>query len=319
MTDSALEHPSPLESATLCITVCTRQRPKMLAHLIESYRSLHIPQGVTVSLEIVENDTSPRVESMIRSLPPVTDRPVCYHFEPRLGIPFARNRCIAIAVTRGASHIAFIDDDEWFTDHWLETIWRYSEQQQHQAVIQGTVLSALDGDIPSYFQSFFQRSIPATGSTRNMCITNNLLVPMTVFVEHPFRFDESRPFAGGTDSKLFRQLHQHGVALINCAEAIMYERVTADRANYRWLTKRYFRIGLTLGEHRDASGSLTKLRFCTKRLLSAAKHALKAVLYLVSGRPQKRLKSWLKAAKTAGVALGIYHVHVDAYRHIEGE
>lgn len=290
----------------------------MLSRLINSYLKLNIPDNVTISLEVVENDTASHSKKLVESIASDTLHPVLYHYEPLLGIPFARNRCIDIALNKNADFLAFVDDDEWFTKNWLTEIWSYSQTQPTGTVIQGNVLSQLPDNTPSYFYPFFQRKEVATGSPLHMCKTNNVLVPISVFKEHKLSFDESKPFAGGTDSKLFRLAHSRGVHLVYCAEAIVNEEVPIERLNYRWLSKRYFRIGLTMGEHMMFRGRLDQLTHTTSRTLSCIKYSLKAAIYLVLAKKEKQLRSWLKACKKLGEGLGPWGFSVDSYRRVEG-
>ena len=306
------------EQPLVCISVCTRQRPNMLTRLIESFFTLRIPPGIRVNLEVVENDTEQRSKELVESFSSSHDRRVSYHFEPNLGIPLARNRCIREAAALGASFIAFVDDDEWFTPDWLENIWQHSQKHDHNAVIQGIVISCLDDDSPAIYQRFFQRPTPEHGSPRNRCFTYNLLMPMTIFEQFSNRFDESRPLAGGTDSKLFRELHVLGVPMYNCVDAVMYERVPRSRANLRWLSKRFFRIGLTLGHHREVSNSIHRFLQFINVFLRASKYGVKSLFYY-SFKRQKGLKCYFKCMKLLGVSFGLYRVQINSYSKIQGD
>ena len=307
---------SPFPYIAVC--VCTRQRPKMLSKLIDSFTRLSIPDNLSLSLEVVENDTQPTCRELVESYDS-QDHKVNYHHESRLGIPFARNHCIQIAQQAKADYLAFVDDDEWFTESWLVNIWHYANKQPPGTVIQGSVRSTLPPGTPAHYLPFFQRKPIATGSTLHMCRTNNVLVPVTLFSEHNLRFDESRPFAGGTDSKLFRKAHALGVPLIYCDEAVVNEDVPAERLRLAWLSKRYFRIGLTMGEHIAFAGTLPKAIHTLKRSVAFLKYSLKSCLYLALLKKHKYLKSWLKGCQKLGEGLGPWGIKVDSYRKVQGE
>lgn len=311
--------PSHMPVPHVSVCVCSRERPKMLSKLIDSFVAMEVPSSLTVSLEVVENDTTSRCKAMVEQYQNHKTHQVNYHHEPRLGIPFARNRCIEIARQNEADYLAFVDDDEWFTEAWLTTIWQYATSQPTGSVIQGSVRSTLPAGAPAHYLPFFQRKELATGSSLHMCRTNNVLVPVSLFSEHHLRFDESRPFAGGTDSKLFRKAHALGVPLIYCDEAVVNEDVPAERLRLTWLTKRYFRIGLTMGEHLTFSGSMPKAIHTVKRTVAFLKYSFKSILYLLLLRKQKHLKSWLKGCQKLGEGLGPWGIKVDSYKKVQGE
>lgn len=287
----------------------------MLRKLIDSYLQLEIPEDISVSLEVIENDTAPGCKELVSQY---ANQSVRYFHEPRLGIPFARNRSVQAALNNGADFIAFVDDDEWFTKSWLTAIWGFYRSQPEGTVVQGAVTSILPANTPEHLHTFFQRKELDTGSKLHMCRTNNVLVPASVFTIYKLRFDESRPFAGGTDSKLFREAASLNVPLVYCAEAIVNEDVPPARISYHWLTKRYFRIGLTLGEHQGLVNPGSKAAHTIKRMASFVKYTLKSALYLALNKKQKHMKSWLKGCQKLGEGLGPWGVKVDSYRDVQG-
>lgn len=287
----------------------------MLSRLVQSFQKLVIPADLQICLIVVENDTIANLQETLHALPSVPTHPVHYRWEPRLGIPIARNRCLDTAAELGATHIAFVDDDEWLPADWLVNIWSYYLQHEALSAIQGPVLSQLPAGVSPHFLDLFQRKPRETGTELHMCMTNNVLTSMAFFSTYQLRFDESRPLAGGTDSKLFRQARTLGARLLYCAESPVYEEVPAQRITYRWLSKRHFRIGLTIGEHTE----VPLVRHCLSTSSRALISALKSSLYFVSGNRKKHWKHWLKSCRLAGECLGPFGFKVNAYRQVDGE
>lgn len=290
----------------------------MLQRLIRSYVSLQIPEGVQLCLIVVENDLAPNMRDSVANLNNDPKHPILYAWEPRLGIPIARNRCLDIAMENNATHLAFVDDDEWFPEDWLTHIWGYYRTQPPESVIQGPVISVLPPDAAEHFLPLFQRKLKLTGDQLHTCLTNNVLVPIEFFERFQLRFDESRPLAGGTDSKLFRQAHAQGAQLIYCVEATMFEEVPPERITYRWLSKRYFRIGLTMGEHAKLTRPRDKFKHALSTLYRSLLNALKSLLYALTFNRKKHWKSWLKSCKLMGECLGAFGVRVNSYTKVEG-
>lgn len=291
----------------------------MLSRFIRSYLALNLPQGLTISLEVVENGSACGVKELVGGAS-TPGHPVHYHHQPRLGIPCARNCSIRAALARQGTHIAFVDDDERFDPEWLVTIWAYLKQQNDNTVVQGAVYSVLPTSAPTYLANFFQREIKITGATLHVCRTNNVILPVSILTQHNLWFDESFPLAGGTDSKLFRQAHALGVKIKSCAEAIIYEDVPEPRASIKWLSQRNFRIGITMGELASQAPGKHRLTHFFQQGYRAIIYLLKYLLNtLFLKAREKRIRYWFKSCKTMGSGLGALGMRVDSYKSIQGD
>ena len=302
----------------VCLCVCTRKRPLMLDKLIASFVALKVPELIEVSLEVVENNELPEVEDLVIARSRQTNKKIFYHFESRVGIPVARNRCIDVAIEKAADYIAFVDDDEWLFDDWLLKIWEFCGQIDSDAVVQGAVIAKLPDGTPNYMLNFFQPKIKVTGTSLHVCATNNVLVPVSVVREYGLRFDESRPLAGGTDAKLFRYAYSLGVKMYYCAEARVCEEIHSERITYAWMSKRYFRVGLSVGAHRQMDSLGAWMHHVFSLAYRALVYCLKAIVYYVLFNKRKHMHSWLKCCRMVGELLGPFGVNVDSYRRING-
>jgi succinoglycan biosynthesis protein ExoM len=306
------------EKIFICIAVCTRLRPIMLARLIDSYLSLHIPDSIRVCLVVMENNSKPEAEDLVRQKNILEEKPVYYYIESRLGIPIARNKCIDAAFSLGADFIAFVDDDEWLSEDWLQTMWSFCQKTQLGSVIQGPVISVMPLDAPKYMADFFQRKMHSTGTIIDVCATNNVLVPMAIILEHSLRFDESIPFAGGTDSKFFRMARSKGVRLVYCAESIVYEDIDSKRITFRWLSRRYFVTGLSIGAHRKTN---SRVRFFGRFFLLAIRAAwqlVKSLFHTIVFNRRRSMECWLGVCRLTGEILGPFNVKIESYRAVDG-
>jgi succinoglycan biosynthesis protein ExoM len=288
----------------------------MLTNLLRSFATLEPPQGVAVEIDIVENHTEQNLCGLIQKLAPNVPFKINHHWEPKLGIPIARNHGLRVAQESEATHIIFIDDDERVARNWLHELWSYYLKQSEESIILGTVISAFESTENEYLQHMMQRPIRETGYELDTCATNNVLVHIDTLNRHQLQFDESRPLAGGTDSKLFRAAHRLNIPMIYCAEAIVYEDIPKERVNMRWISKRNFRAGLTYGEyHRENS---SRLAFPLDRLRALLKHSFKTIIHTIAYNPEKRRKRWIKVCIASGQILGFYKVRVDSYKNVNG-
>lgn len=303
----------------IMITVCTRSRPKMLSKLLDSAISMKLVPEIDTSFLVVENDTEKKSYSLVcEKQAQSKNLKIFYSWEPRLGIPIARNHCLDFAKKMGATHIAFVDDDEWFPEDWLQNIWSYYKTTPPATVIQGPVIPVFQAGTSEHLKQFFYPKQRKTGQQLHMCATNNVLVPFSIFSKHDLRFDETHPMAGGTDSKLFRAARAKGVDLVFCSDAHVYEEIPKERATYKWLTKRHFRVGLTIGEHTEFNTKLYIPIYIASRIRDTAWRSIKTAYYCARGNKTKQAKSWIKACRSAGELLGPVGVRVDSYNKIQG-
>jgi glycosyltransferase involved in cell wall biosynthesis len=82
----------------------------MLAQLLDSLLVLESPAGATLQVIVVENASKPTLNGLLTRYSNAME--VAYQTEPQLGIPFARNRVLAISLENGCDCTAFVDDDE---------------------------------------------------------------------------------------------------------------------------------------------------------------------------------------------------------------
>ena len=289
----------------------------MLTNLLRSFEGLKPLEGVEVQIDIVENHTEKNLEALIDELAPSLPFKVTHHWQPRLGIPIARNHALRVAKAAGATHIIFIDDDERVDELWLRELWDAYLQYSEDTVILGTVISAFESSENEHLHHMLQRKIRPTGYALDTCATNNVIVHIETLDQHQLKFDESRPLAGGTDSQLFRKARLLKIPMFYSAEAIVYEDIPAARVNMRWISRRNFRVGLTYGEYKKEQSS--GWSFPINRLRALLKHSLKALIHLIAYNPEKLRKRWIKVCLASGQILGFFRVRIDSYKEINGK
>ena len=304
-------------TATLNIAICTCRRPRLLGKALESLAAMAMPQGCVVLVTVIDNDPDGSAKQVFEQLCP--DFPCSLHYlsEMRRGIPIARNRAIEAGHSLGADYLIFIDDDEWVEEQWLVRLYDYALSVGGKAVISGNVIPELPSDAPSYMKKIFSEESRKTGTELTSCATNNVLVPIYITRELGLRFDESRPFAGGTDTIFFCAAVKLGVRILRCAEAKVHEEIAPVRLSSRWLARRKFRVGISQSEmKREAGRSALGLSMSAGfQCLISALTLLAAVLHLL---PMERYyKSLMKLSRNAGVIAGLWGIEVDSYRQID--
>jgi glycosyltransferase involved in cell wall biosynthesis len=201
-----------------------------------TFRKVQTPQ---VQIVVVDNDelASARKVCGAVSIP----WPMKYVVEPQRGITHARNR--AIAEASSVDFVAFIDDDEVPSAHWLdELLWAQAEFAAD--VVSSPVLPRYDPDVADWVRrgGFFDERVAATGTTRRACAANNVLVGTHVFRNVP-RFDDAFALSGAEDTHFFLRVGQAGHKIVWSQQAVVFEAVSAERGTVGWILRREYQTG----------------------------------------------------------------------------
>jgi succinoglycan biosynthesis protein ExoM len=212
----ARAEPSASTPLHVCVAALTRERPAMLAQLLRSWRALIQPTGVETTFLVVENNDVPTGERAVEEFAAaVAPHQVRYVLEPRIGIPFARNRAVAEMLKSDAALLLFVDDDETVAPDWLQEM--VGEFRRSNALlIGGPVLAAAPSfDLPwlpgQVFKGVSKRySRKALRAAKRVddgnpqattVVTSNWLGHRDLFEKYNLRFDEGLAFSGGSDAK----------------------------------------------------------------------------------------------------------------------
>jgi|SRR5882724_1234507 len=300
-------------SAQSHITACiaTFRRPVLLRRLLDSLVSQELPDGLTFDVVVVDND------------PGGTGRSPCEHFstllsltyiiEPRRGIPYARNRGVALAT---GDMIAFIDDDERASPRWLshlaEAKLRYSTD-----IVTGPVISELDPRAPNWVRKakLHQRVRYPSGTLVSLCATNNVLVSTPLLQHEPGPFDESFGLFGAEDTDLFIRLRRKGFQMIWEDRAEVFEHVPLVRCSPRWLLQRAFRGHLEYSRIvARYDGVLGRLSCITKGIVLLALGCLALPIALLGGRA-RTLTAMRLGISGCGKMAGALGLRYEEYRY----
>ncbi|MFA0812998.1 glycosyltransferase family 2 protein [Microbulbifer epialgicus] len=301
----------------LDICICTCKRPEQLRRALRSLAELELPADADVAVTVVDNDPEDRAgQAVVESLTNDFPLQVLYALEERRGIPFARNRCIQEAQSKGANYLIFIDDDEWVARDWLVQLFQYAQELGGSAVVNGSVVRELPESAPAYYAKFFSRRRRQTGDRLTYCATNNVLIPMTVIRELGLSFDERDPFGGGEDVLFFTELNAKGGEIVHCVEAKVFESVPESRANLRWLSRRKYSAGITLAKQKLLSGR-SRFGILMSALFQLLIAGVACLLGGVFGGRRLGSRPWLRLCRSVGMACGVFGARSDFYRIVD--
>jgi len=190
----------------------------------------------TYSIVVVDNDHLRSAEPVVSSFSTASNIPIKYCVEPRQNIALARNKAIENA---DGDFVAFIDDDEFPTKHWLLTLFKTCNEYDVDGVL-GPVKRHFEEEPPRWIVkgNFYERPTYPTGFVIDWQKgrTGNVLLRKRVFAAGTLPF---RPeFRAGEDQDFFRRMIEMGYVFIWCNEAIAYEVVPPARWKRTTMLKR---------------------------------------------------------------------------------
>jgi succinoglycan biosynthesis protein ExoM len=228
--------------ASVCIA--TFRRPDGLARLL---RSLEIQRGAVPAFEVivVDNDAAGSANSICETF---KDRlRLRYVKQPVRGIAQCRNRAVAASDSR---FIAFIDDDEEATPDWLAALHREAMRAKADAAF-GSVSYRFSGEPPTWIREcrLFKYPDLANGEAVGWYLTrtSNAYVRRASLPDARAPFDVRLGLIGGEDVDLFYRMARTGARFVAATDARTFEFRDASRTTLRWLLRRSFRNGGTLG------------------------------------------------------------------------
>ncbi|GGL71838.1 glycosyltransferase [Wenxinia marina] len=265
---------APAAPGPVLVGICTFCRPEIIDTL-ESLETQILPEGVTISIVVADNETSPAAKSLVEEFAARSRHDVTYLHAPARNISIARNAILDTAMSRGIDRLAFLDDDERSPEQWISALLSRLAGGDCDVVV-GPVRAVYEPDAPAWMR---RRRIhdtdPELGPDGRPIAGHscNVLMDLSSPPIRGLRFDLARGRTGGEDTAFFEMARRAGARLALSREAVLYERVPPERTRLGWLLKRRFRMGQTHGgllkESADAVGlvrhflvTLLKIAWC---------------------------------------------------------
>ena len=228
----------------ISVCLCTYKRPQGLIDVLSGIAcQKNLPGEIEVI--IVDNDSAGSAREAVDNFSIQSKNlQIHYHIEPEQNIALARNRSVANAK---GEWIAFIDDDEIPEAEWLSELVATAEKFDADGVF-GPVFPILPNGTPLWIKKgrFFEKKSAqrtgdnvSAGGTR----TSNTLMRAVDLKQRKTLFDPRLGLTGGSDYHLFADMLDHGSKFVWSEKAIVHEEIPKERANLKWLLKRYVRNG----------------------------------------------------------------------------
>lgn len=224
--------------------VCTCERARQLSRLLAILDELQRPAR-TIFVVVNSGGRDPRAQAVVDEFRKTSSSRVEYVAETCPGISAARNAALVAARAAGAEIVAMLDDDEWPSREWLTRLIE-TRLATGAAVVGGPVqpvFASRSERLRKYERLWSVQRGSLSGRPYVYCTCNCLFDLSAADLLGPAPFPEEFGLSGGEDVVFFRRLHFAGVPMAWSDEAIVFEDVPEERANFAWMRRRWYRHG----------------------------------------------------------------------------
>lgn len=296
----------------IAICILTRMREAGLTRALEGTAKQRVPSRdfSQIRVVVVDNDPGGSGKAVCDRLRPTYPWSLEYAVEPMVGIPYARNRALEMAMVAD-DLLAFLDDDEVPSETWLAELLRVWREYSADVVF-GPVAPYFVDPLPRWIEqgAFFERGPRLTGTLCTVGYSGNVLMSTHIVRQSGIRFDETYRFSGGSDLFFFERVYEAGYRMIWADEALATEWIPKSRTTLKWLAMRHFRDGALRGRNQSL----------WRRLRSAAEGAARvifgttcAAIFFPIGR-HRSAKAIRWASYGLGLLYGVAGKHFQEYR-----
>lgn len=220
----------------LSICINTYRRSDRLGALLEDLTRQSVAAAEVI---VVDNDAAGSARAVVeerRRLGAPFD--LKYDVQTVRNIALTRNRTVELA---GGDWIAFVDDDERASEHWLQRLLEAAHAYGADGVL-GPVVPEVPASAPSWIRAGrfydFPRMPTGTPVPLNRMRFGNVLLRADLLRAEPGPFDPAYGLSTGEDADLLIRLVRKNARVVWCDEAIVTEPIEARRLTLRWLSQR---------------------------------------------------------------------------------
>jgi glycosyltransferase involved in cell wall biosynthesis len=233
----------------ISVCICTYKRPRLLASLLEKLEEQETQGLFLFSIVVVDNDAARSAAETVEAFARRSKTPVGYFVEPEQNIALARNKAVEMA---DGDFVAFIDDDEFPSPHWLLHLYRSLKKHGADGVL-GPVKPCFTASPPPWVIEgrFCERRSFATGTVMKSARdtrTGNVLFKKDILSPQEPPFDPRFGRTGGEDVDFFRKMMARNKVFVWCEEGSVHEVVPPERLKRSYFLRRALLRGVANAE-----------------------------------------------------------------------
>jgi glycosyltransferase involved in cell wall biosynthesis len=304
----------------IALCICTYNRPHGLRALLAAIDKQRFERisDEELRLVVIDNSQARSAGDICAEYGKQGRFKSAYLHEPRKGLAIARNAALSAARAGGASHAAFIDDDELPDPSWLEALVGTLESANAAAAI-GPVSPILetppDASLP--LSAYADRRQPRDGFVDDG-YTCNAILAMAPIDRGNLHFDARFNETGGEDTYFFKQLRDQGMKIAWSERALVHAVIPRHRMSAAWILRRWYRTGMIeahLGRYDPATlkGKLVNCARGMARLAGGSCRIVGAALLSPWQPPGTFIASFYTACRGAGLIANVFERDYEEY------
>ncbi len=303
---------------SVAVCIVTYRRPVGLARLLDRISALERDQA-DVTVLVIDNDPEGSAREVVAGA--VGDLCIQYVNEPQRGITYARNTALDVALAGSPEWIVWLDDDEAPRPDWLRRVLA-TQSVTGADVVSGPSSPVFEPGAPTWLCSsgLFETGHFPTGapypyfhSRTSGVLVRSALVPVE-------RFDNRLAIIGGEDRMFFTRMHRAGAKFVWDDDAVVDEWIPMSRTSVGWLTRRWFRTGVTrslIMLYLDDPPWTRRLRRVGGGVLISLRGIGSTLLAVPRGRTEV-LAASRGVSLGAGAVVGALGIRYEEYRKVHG-
>ena len=191
-----------------------------------------------IIIHIIENNIHSSVNKiMIKRLSQNNNIVFNFLMEKKIGIPYARNKCLEIIRNSKSDFSCFVDDDCELPKYWLKNMLRCFDKTNSE-IITGPQISKSN----NIYEKVLERKSKHLSKT-NWAATNNVFMQSNVVNKNNIKFDKDLKNLGGSDQVFFSKLSRKGYNITWNEYSPVYENRNEKNSNFIWFIRRNIRYG----------------------------------------------------------------------------
>lgn len=191
-----------------------------------------------IRIYIIENSKNKLVKkNHIKKINKLNKVKIFFKKEKKIGIPFARNKCLELIKKNSSDFSCFVDDDCVLSKHWLKNMLKVYEDTKFD-IITGPQIP-LNRNI---YEIVLERKNSHLKKIR-WAATNNVFFKSNIIKKINFNFDISLKNLGGSDQLFFSKINLKNFSIIWNMNSPVYENRDQFKSNFNWFLKRNIRFG----------------------------------------------------------------------------
>lgn len=290
----------------IIIAICTYKRENELERCLLSLCDINHPENIKTDILVIDNDSNKSAEKIAEKFQ--TRLNIYYTVENKQGLSNARNKALNEALNLGASHLAFIDDDEIADKNWLICHIDFYNKFKEIYISSGPTYKKFEQNYPDYIVNntvFKVNSSKNLGAVKKTCASGNVFFPLNIIKENNIYFDERFNLSGSEDTDFFGRLYKAGYKIGWNYNAINYEIVSPQRANVKWILKRAFHNGysVSMTKFLGKKFNLKRIIYIIEKIFTLVVNSLTVLISLPFGLT-KILNSLVRFNKNSGKLCG---------------